>query len=88
MLFSYPLPAFDPEDDLVDVDDLDVQVISLKHPSILALFQLIFRMNEANCQPDAIVIYPDGPPKQSSTRKVADPTSSPAAHTMAAVPSW
>ena len=34
MLFSYPLPAFDPEDDLVDVDDLDVQVISLKHPTI------------------------------------------------------
>ena len=32
MLFSYPLSAFDPEDDLVDVIDLKIEMISLKHP--------------------------------------------------------
>ena len=31
MLFSYPLSAFDAEEDLVDVDDLDVEMISFKH---------------------------------------------------------
>ena len=32
MLFSYPLSAFDPEDDLVDVIDLNIEMISFKHP--------------------------------------------------------
>ena len=33
MLFSYPLSAFDPEEDLVDVIDLNIEMISLKHPT-------------------------------------------------------